>query len=430
MKRVLASILMTVVLLLSLLVPAGAQIVNYPIVQELLWNADENWTNPGDFVLDTENQFEGTGCVSINLNGKTGTVEASVKLPYILVYKTIEFDIYISDLAILDHLSNTTAGGIELSEGGVGILLEWSDILPIMQQSRCLVEGWNRVVFWLREATSVSGAQQSSRDDAYLRIYWEGMTDCEQDWVLKFDNFVTTDGFASFSVHTSGEWQHDEEYHWRNCSVCGVTDKYSHYDVYARCEENRTCSLCSFQYEPREHAYTELVEISPATCTQSAEYDYACRFCGRRQNQSFSDGEPLGHTESEEVVSLGARGHVHTCVTCDENMEEIFEHDFYEWKVLEEATPTKNGLRKRQCAFCTYSETREFVYVAPTVPDGPNTPNVPETPEDSKQPETPQTPAVPVAPSDDGCFAVLVSGAPAMLALIAAAGWMLRKKKQ
>jgi LPXTG-motif cell wall-anchored protein len=44
--------------------------------------------------------------------------------------------------------------------------------------------------------------------------------------------------------------------------------------------------------------------------------------------------------------------------------------------------------------------------------------------------QTPQTPAVPVAPSDDGCSAVLVSGAPAMLALIAAAGWMLRKKKK
>jgi hypothetical protein len=44
--------------------------------------------------------------------------------------------------------------------------------------------------------------------------------------------------------------------------------------------------------------------------------------------------------------------------------------------------------------------------------------------------QTPQTPSVPVAPSDDGCSAVLVSGAPAMLALIAAAGWMLRKKKK
>ena len=41
-----------------------------------------------------------------------------------------------------------------------------------------------------------------------------------------------------------------------------------------------------------------------------------------------------------------------------------------------------------------------------------------------------KTPAVPVAPSDDGCSAVLVSGAPAMLALIAAAGWMVRKKKK
>jgi hypothetical protein len=410
MKRVLASILMTAVLLLSLLVPAGAQIVNVPKMQCMLWNADENWTNPGDFVLDTENQFEGTGCVSINLNGKVGTVDASVNLPDTFgvdfsIYRTLEFDIYISDFAILDHLSNTTAGGIEFGKYGVeGRLLAWSDIVSLMQHSHCLVEGWNRVVFYLKKTTSVSHTQQSSQYSTYVRIYWEGMTDCEQDWVLKFDNFVTNDGFANYEVHASGEWQHDEEYHWRNCSVCGVADKYGHYDVYARCEENRTCSLCSFQYEPREHAYTELVEISPATCTRRALYDYACRFCGQRQNRSFLDGEPLGHRESEDAVSLGECGHVYTCVGCDKNMGEMSEHDLYEWKVLREASPTENGLEKRQCAFCTYSETREIAYVAP------------------------EQPSKPVAPSDDGCASVVVSGVP-ILAVIGLGALVIRKKK-
>ena len=89
----------------------------------------------------------------------------------------------------------------------------------------------------------------------------------------------------------------------------------------------------------------------------------------------------------------------------------VIPHTFDEWVIVREATEEESGLKQRSCAECTYVETQEIVYIAP-------------------EPETPQTPAVPVAPSDDGCSAVLVSGAPAMLALIAAAGWMVRKKKQ
>jgi hypothetical protein len=82
---------------------------------------------------------------------------------------------------------------------------------------------------------------------------------------------------------------------------------------------------------------------------------------------------------------------------------------------------------------CSYSESEEIPKItSPAVPEPevPESPEDPEDPETPNKPQTPQTPAVPVAPSDDGCSAVLVSGAPAMLALIAAAGWMVRKKKK
>ena len=72
-------------------------------------------------------------------------------------------------------------------------------------------------------------------------------------------------------------------------------------------------------------------------------------------------------------------------------------HTFGEWVTVREATEAESGLQKSVCMMCSYEETQELAYVRT---------------------------------DDDGCSAVLVSGAPAMLALIAAAGWMLRKKKQ
>ena len=104
MKRVLASILMTAVLLLSLLVPATAgHVPAQPTKVVPLWNADENWTNPGGFVVDRENQVEGEGCVSIEL-GKNATFIAQIKLPEVDAtgMRYLEFDVYVSDLAILE----------------------------------------------------------------------------------------------------------------------------------------------------------------------------------------------------------------------------------------------------------------------------------------------------------------------------------------
>ena len=97
MKRAFTIMLMTVVLLLSLLVPAGAEQIwyDYPRITVPLWNADESWGS--HYTVDTQNQTEGEGCISINLNGVTGTHAPFKKLDPVDATGmcTLEFDMYI-----------------------------------------------------------------------------------------------------------------------------------------------------------------------------------------------------------------------------------------------------------------------------------------------------------------------------------------------
>ena len=133
-----------------------------------------------------------------------------------------------------------------------------------------------------------------------------------------------------------------------------------------------------------------------ATCTESARYYYQCDLCDAIGDQTYEYGEPLGHDLTEGYISCDVQGHSMHCHRCKEYVNMI-PHNFDEWVTVREATEAESGLQKRACMMCSYEETQELAYVRT---------------------------------DDDGCSAVLVSGAPAMLALIAAAGWMLRKKKK
>ncbi|MBE6661569.1 MAG: hypothetical protein E7605_09240 [Ruminococcaceae bacterium] len=172
---------------------------------------------------------------------------------------------------------------------------------------------------------------------------------------------------------------------------------------------------------------------SPASCTSGALYYYSCAFCGEKGTEAFEYGEPKEHNPSEGYVLYHPDGHAMQCEDCRGCVGKYVPHTFSDWIIVREATETQQGCRSRQCAVCPYVESEDIPKISSSTAPDSDTSDVPETPEDPEipdAPETPQTPAVPVAPSDDGCSAVLVSGAPAMLALIAAAGWMLRKKKQ
>ena len=423
MKRAFTIMLMTAVLLLSLSAPAAGELIEYDYPRNTvpLWNADENW---GDrYTLDTQNQTEGEGCISINLNSVTGThapfkVLETVDATGMLA---LEFDMYISDLAVLDHLQSVTSGSIEICSGGKCDEGEKNYDLAVIArdvQQGCPKIGWNHVIIFLNKMADTEGSYGpfDIGHINYLRIYWTGMTDCGQDWVLKFDNFVLTDREVEPGVpHTPGEWQYDEEKHRRYCVYCGELLGEALHCPEGGCESTGSCKACGLECGPYEHEYalttpTHLYLASDPTCTEEARIYYCCVRCRERSEETFEFGESLGHDLTEGYVSCEADGHSMKCRRCEEYVN-VIPHTFGEWETVREATEGESGLKQRSCAECTYVETQEIVYVAP-------------------EPQTPQTPAVPVAPSDDGCSAVLVSGAPAMLVLIAAAGWMVRKKKK
>ena len=433
MKRVLASILMTVVLLLSLSAPAGADHVPaQPTKVVPLWNADESWDTPSGFVVDREIQVEGEGCVSIEL-GKNAIFVAQIKLPEVDAtgMRYLEFDVYVSDLAILEAWLDTEGDSVGISSSGQPDRAEkrvhFHEIAMQSFVKGCPRIGWNHIAVPLDQMSDIEGGggKLDLSQVNFLRIFiinWSLASVPEaKDWVLKFDNFVLTNREVAFDPHTPGEWQYDEDKHWRYCTECDKkldeTFHSEHSHPPYHCEREFTCYACKQVCGPYEHEFTRkdtsnrMCYAESATCTRGALFYYSCARCGERGTETFESGKPREHTSEMDCVSCDAESHAYQCKRCHSQVGEAVSHGFSEWETVREATEEESGLKQRSCAECTYVETQEIVYVAPN-------------------PQTPQTPAVPVAPSDDGCSSVLVSGAPAMLALIAAAGWMLRKKKQ
>lgn len=413
MKRVLASILMTVVLLLSLLVPAGAHVVwyDYPRNTVPLWNADENW---GDrYTLDTQNQTEGEGCISINLNGVTGTHAPSKKLDPVDAtgMLALEFDMYISDPAILDHLQNVNSSSIEICSGGK--CDEGEKNIPLSDVAKqlkngCPKVGWNRVIIFLNKMGETEGnyGPFDISHINYLRIFWTGMTDCGQDWVLKFDNFVLTDREVAPNPHTPGEWEYDENKHWRYCVVCDKkiqeSNHATNFEAFRPCEEEFTCCVCEQECGPYAHEFTWQKEgtynlAESPSCTHGTLYYYLCAWCGEKGEETFEVGKGKGHSLAAHQ-SCGAEGHATICEDCDEQVGEVFPHDLSDWVIEKEATETEDGLKHRECDQCIYTEDEV----------------IPKT-------DLPM-------PDKSGCSAV-IGGVPILAVIALTAAQVIRKKK-
>ena len=158
------------------------------------------------------------------------------------------------------------------------------------------------------------------------------------------------------------------------------------------------------------HRYARLPDEASlahaATCTRGALYYKQCELCGALDKTTFESGKPTGHTPiSDFPFSAGERGHGPMCRDCLVFLD-LEAHDFTDWNILSEATPTQDGISERRCLTCTYVETQTLSYVAPEVPDEPD------------------------APSDKGCSAALPGGAGLCFVLIVPAAAVLRKKKK
>ena len=271
MKRILASILIMVILV-YLMVPAViAEICSNPNIESIpLWNADENWEfDTAGFELDTVNQVEGSGCVSVHL--KDNATEYDKQLAYVYFpaidateMTALEFDLYISDTAALDLLEqNTWLGKVELSSvsdgnpNELGFLL--SDMIAQMKLVGLAV-GWNHVVIPLDSMVDPSNNFDVTTVHR-LRIYWMPIYDCPDDWVMKLDNFRLTNRRGSapdYHAPSEGYFSCGADGHSSKCGICGkyvgkmnphVFDGWSIRQAPTETEDGlqyRKCMMCTF----------------------------------------------------------------------------------------------------------------------------------------------------------------------------------------
>jgi hypothetical protein len=205
--------LMVLSLVATMAIGVGAEDDDSEEKSVVFWNADTNWVNnKGKWALDTENQREGEACVSLNLKGVTGTWTPDVTFSDTDASNTdtLEFEIYLSDLGILDHLANNIADGeLEIASSGTCDYQEKNihlkDLVAFLKDNGAVV-GWNHVAIPLEKMNDRNAPDNIDKPDKagpfdpgkinWLRFYWVNLTDCGQDWVLKFDNFRLTNAQA------------------------------------------------------------------------------------------------------------------------------------------------------------------------------------------------------------------------------------------
>ncbi|MBE6661349.1 MAG: hypothetical protein E7605_08120 [Ruminococcaceae bacterium] len=166
-----------------------------------LWGANETWGEDwgDDWKIDNDNQTAGSGCVSVNLNGKSAVVSNKVfDVPVNAQgMDTFEFEIYLSDLRILDFFTSGNAA-IEVTSSGVCDKEEISILgrqLADWLKTHGATVGWNHVAIPLSKMAKCGGELDISRIN-YLRFYIVGLQDVNEDYVIKLDNFRMTDAFV------------------------------------------------------------------------------------------------------------------------------------------------------------------------------------------------------------------------------------------
>ena len=284
MKRLLAFVTATLMLALCLCVPASANCyVDWFSKTVPLWNADGEIDGAsvtvGKFEYDTENQIEGAGCVAITFgNGPHFDATSPVTTVDTVNMSALEFDLYISDLAILDCLANTRSA-IQLSPVSNSQVSDGTLNYGINRVAKELIAkgakvGWNHIVILLEYMAdrTVFGTEDYRLDLSNidnLRIFLMNIQNAEPNWELKFDNFVFTD--RQKGNHT-GEWQSDESCHTTKCTACD-------------------------EYVTEYHRYGERVVVKESTETEKGLATETCQVCGYVQQITL--GMKPSQTETE-----------------------------------------------------------------------------------------------------------------------------------
>ena len=119
--------------------------------------------------------------------------------------------------------------------------------------------------------------------------------------------------------------QHDEDQHWKECSVChDKIEVENHSGGTATCTAKAVCSTCGTAYgELAAHNYQETVDAqylkSVATCTSPAIYYKSCSVCGAASTDIFEYGETAAHSY---VQQHDAEKHWEECSVCHTKINE------------------------------------------------------------------------------------------------------------
>ena len=159
-----------------------------------LWSAKE-------YTVDFENATAGSGCLSVDL--KNGIIsqknfDSDVNADGM---DTLEFELYLNDLAILDEVTFGDGDSIEICSGGSCDQGEKNysikKIFENLKTSGKAQVGWNHIAIELSDMGSTEGSY-GPFDPAkvnFMRIFWVAASmpaDSAERFTIKFDNFRLT----------------------------------------------------------------------------------------------------------------------------------------------------------------------------------------------------------------------------------------------
>ena len=178
---------------------------------------------------------------------------------------------------------------------------------------------------------------------------------------------VATVTIGAHTCVAQGDWQHDENEHWKLC-VCGAeVDRAAHTGGEATCTEKAVCDVCGEEYgEVNAASHTNLVKTEAKAATHMTEGNIEYWYCDGC-DKYFSDEagtkeialkdtvipKLTEHTADGSGWHSDETGHWNTC-ECGEKLNEAA-HTF-EWVTDKEATAAEAGSKHEECTVCGYEK--------------------------------------------------------------------------
>ena len=124
-------------------------------------------------------------------------------------------------------------------------------------------------------------------------------------------------------AHTYGDYQHDENGHWKECSCGDKTAAGAHTGGTATCTEQAVCSVCGAKYgsvDKTKHGETEVRDAKAAICTEDGYTgDTYCKVCGDKLETGtvIKAGHTITKVEAK-AATCTAEGNIehYTCSVC------------------------------------------------------------------------------------------------------------------